>query len=1558
MAFADYGPALLVAELGEVPGAEGADTRKPAHLPAAKGLDAGPGAGGRTAAAVGVDDAGLRPLQESLHFGFAFAHDARAQTVLGIVRQTYRLVQVIDLMEEGDRQEVLGSVERIDVRDAGDEERLHEVTPCRLLEMIGNTRLRRERDDADRARIFPDRVVEFLVAVERRFVDHRPYGRRPLCGVTDTDCGDAVAIEDGVNEVVGDSLVHVNPRQRTALLAGESDDGFDDAGGGLLDVGPRGHDERILAAHFRDKGSGNALLPEFRTDSVDSEADFFGTSESDEGNPRIAHERITYGSASAIDDGAGTIGCSGFGEDLGEDRACNRRVASRLEHYGISGEECADDVVCRKREREVEGRDHRDRSHRLKRRDAPLERGRSPRTEKPGVTAGLFAEAIVGLDHRGDFEYLRHCLAARFSNLEREDGRDIELALFDDLRDAAQDAPAFAPSQFADLALCATGLIDCTSDAFGRTDGDGRESSRGTGWTEVEEGALYMREYFEDAAGCEVPFRLFDRLLECGVVLFAHRKRSVGDGHGHSFRDFQRCRLCSSTALAREQRPAPLSPRGLIRRIEPMPYDPKTIEPKWQKYWEERAMHRAEDFSKRPKRYILDMFPYPSGEGLHVGHVEGYTATDILARYARMKGFNVLHPMGWDAFGLPAENAALKEGVHPRTLVQRNVARFRGQIRRLGFSYDWAREISTADPAYYKWTQWIFLQLFKRGLAYEAKAPINFCPKDKTGLANEEVVQGKCERCGTPVERRMLRQWMLKITAYADRLLSDLEKLDWPEKIKEMQRNWIGRSEGGEIVFPVRRAPADYVFLHCYKGTPEGHFRDWLKRELEREGHKVAMLALPNPAEPNIEEQVAFVLTNAAFTRNTIVVTHSLGGVVALKLLPKLSEPIAKLVMVAPPLRPEFLDHPRKNLEQCTDWQFDFSAVKEKASEIVVLSDLHDDVVPPAQPRELAEKLGATLVEAIAREQHFCAKEEPFVWEYARPHLRVFTTRADTLFGATYVVVAPEHPLMTRIENRGLRIENHEEATKYVREAKQKSDLERQEGIGDKTGVRIEGVVAVNPVNGEELPIFVADYVLGHYGTGAIMAVPAHDERDFAFAQKHDLLIREVVTPDGKTKRTLHEAFEMDGILVNSGDFSRVSSADAREKITAWLAEQGRARTVVHYKLRDWVFSRQRYWGEPIPLVHCDRCGVVPVPEEQLPVLLPDIEQYEPTGTGESPLSAIQEWVNVSCPQCGGAARRETNTMPQWAGSCWYYLRYLDPHSAERFVGEKEERYWMPVDLYLGGAEHAVLHLLYGRFWHKILFDEGLVSTDEPFRKLFNQGLILGPDNQKMSKSRGNIINPDDVIDAYGADTLRMYEMFMGPLEDGKPWDTKGIVGIWRFLKRVYAYVAEAGTGEVAETAGSTDGERLRHRTIRKATEDIENFRFNTAISALMEYLNAISRFQIPDSKFSETLVLLLAPFAPHLCEELWQETLGKTKSVFEEQWPTYDESMTEEDMVTVAIQVNGKTRGQIRVKKDADERTVRSVAEKESAVARHLKDIAVSRVIFVPDRLMNFVGK
>ncbi len=806
-------------------------------------------------------------------------------------------------------------------------------------------------------------------------------------------------------------------------------------------------------------------------------------------------------------------------------------------------------------------------------------------------------------------------------------------------------------------------------------------------------------------------------------------------------------------------------------------YDHHAIEAKWQAYWEQHRPFRATDDRSKPKFYCLDMFPYPSGSGLHVGHLEGYTATDIVSRYKRMKGFNVLHPMGWDAFGLPAEQYAVKTGVHPAVTTADNIATFKRQMKRVGLSYDWERELSTTDPDYYRWTQWIFLKLYEQGLAYVAEVPVNWCPALGTVLANEEIVDGKSEVGGFDIVRKPMRQWVLKITAYADRLLDDLTLVEWPPSTLEMQKNWIGRSIGAEVEFGLSDA----------KGT-----------------------------------------------------------------------------------------------------------------------------------------------------------------------IRIFTTRPDTLFGATYMVMAPEHPLVEVVTTADRRAV----VTAYRDAAARKSDLQRQELDKEKTGV-FTGGFAVNPVNQEKLPVWIADYVLMGYGTGAIMAVPAHDERDWAFARTYALPIREVIA-GGDVGNEAFVTTEK-GTVVNSttpdGSFSinGLTPVDAIPKITAWLESQGRGRKAVNYKLRDWLFARQRYWGEPFPIMWVEGESR-PLPEEQLPLVLPETSNFKPSGTGESPLANLRDWLATTDPASGKPARRETNTMPQWAGSCWYYLRFIDPKNAQRLVDPGKERYWMPVDLYIGGSEHAVLHLLYARFWHKVLFDIGVVSTPEPFKKLVHQGIVLGEDNQKMSKSRGNVVNPDEMMDQFGADAVRLYEMFMGPLEAMKPWSTRGVEGVTRFLERVWRLmVNEKGTlsSAVVSTAPSLDQQRLLHQTIKKITEDIDDLRFNTAISQMMVFTNEMTKAEQRPRAALEPFVLVLSPFAPHLAEELW-EKLGGQASISQQPWPVFDPALTVSDRLTIPIQVNGKLRAKIEVGVDTSREQVERLARAE--IAEWVQGKELKKVIYVEKKLINFV--
>ena len=801
-----------------------------------------------------------------------------------------------------------------------------------------------------------------------------------------------------------------------------------------------------------------------------------------------------------------------------------------------------------------------------------------------------------------------------------------------------------------------------------------------------------------------------------------------------------------------------------------MRYDFAAVEKKWQKIWEEKQVFAAKQDYTLPKFYPLIEFPYPSGQGLHAGHPRPYTALDIVARKRRLEGYNVLYPIGWDAFGLPAENYAIKNNVHPKSVTEQNIKRFTQQIKSLGLSFDWSREINTTDPNYYKWTQWIFLQMFKHGLAYKKEMAVNWCTSCKVVLANEEVVGGRCERCSGEVVRKVKSQWMLAITKYAQRLLDDLDEVNYPERVVASQKNWIGRSEGALVNF----------------NTTAG------------------------------------------------------------------------------------------------------------------------DV------------------------------------------LQIYTTRPDTLFGATYMVMAPEHPLIEKWQNL---ISNLDEVRAYQEEAARKSDFERTEVAKDKTGVRLMGVNGVNPVNGKEIPIFISDYVLVSYGTGAIMAVPGHDQRDWEFAQKFNLPIVEVVKGGDITQHAYEDCDH--GVMVNSGMLDGLKVEEAKKKIIAWLEEQGKGEAKVNYKLRDWVFSRQRYWGEPIPIIICPKCGYVPVDEKDLPLTLPDVESYKPTGDGESPLAALEDWVNCTCPKCGGAAKRETDTMPQWAGSSWYYLRYCDPHNDQALASREALEYWTPVDWYNGGMEHTTLHLLYSRFWHKFLYDIGVVPTKEPYARRTSHGMILGENGEKMSKSRGNVINPDDIIAEYGADTLRLYEMFIGDFEKAAPWSSESIKGCKRFVERLWNLQTMCVEGD----AYSPKLESSIHKTIKKVSEDIENLKYNTAIAALMSLLNEIYDAKQLNHAEYKTLLILTNPFAPHVTEEAWEQ-MGFGGMITDQKWPSYDEEQCKDSTVEIVVQISGKIRARLSVSATASKEELLRLAKENAEVAAALEGKQILKEIVVPGKLVNFVAK
>lgn len=800
-----------------------------------------------------------------------------------------------------------------------------------------------------------------------------------------------------------------------------------------------------------------------------------------------------------------------------------------------------------------------------------------------------------------------------------------------------------------------------------------------------------------------------------------------------------------------------------------MDYDFKSVEKKWQNIWEEKGVFHAKNNSSLPKYYCLVEFPYPSGQGLHVGHPRSYTALDIVARKKRLEGYNVLYPMGWDAFGLPTENYAIKNHVHPAEVTKKNIAHFKQQLQSLGFSFDWSREINTTDPSYYKWTQWIFLQMFKHGLAYKKEMPVNWCTSCKCVLANEEVVDGVCERCGSEVIRKTQSQWMLGITKYADRLVRDLDDVDFIDRVKTQQKNWIGRSTGAEVDF--------------------------------------------------------------------------------------------------------------------------------------------------------ATTAGDTLT--------------------------VYTTRCDTLFGATYMVISPEHPL---IEKWAAQIKNMDEVRAYQAMAAKKSDFERTEINKEKTGVRLDGVMGINPVNDREIPIFISDYVLTSYGTGAIMAVPGHDTRDWEFAKKFGLPIIEVVAGGDVEKEAYTDCAT--GTLVNSGFLNGLSVDDAKKAMLKFLTESGKGREKVNFKLRDWVFSRQRYWGEPIPIVYCEKCGYVPLDEKDLPLCLPDVESYEPTENGESPLAKMTDWVNTTCPHCGGPAKRETDTMPQWAGSSWYFLRYMDPHNDQALASKEALEYWSPVDWYNGGMEHTTLHLLYSRFWHKFLYDIGIVPTKEPYQKRTSHGMILGKNGEKMSKSRGNVVNPDEVVDQYGADTMRLYEMFIGDFEKAAPWNPESIKGCKRFVERVWN-LQEIVTGG---DAYSKELEADFHKTIKKVTYDIDHLKANTAIAALMTLLNKIYDQKQINRAEMQTFLILLNPFAPHVTEEMWQR-LGYSGMLNAQKWCTYDEAKTKANSVEIALQIMGKVRARIVVPADISKEDVLAAAKANPVIAAAIAGKQIKKEIYVPGKLVNIVA-
>lgn len=960
-------------------------------------------------------------------------------------------------------------------------------------------------------------------------------------------------------------------------------------------------------------------------------------------------------------------------------------------------------------------------------------------------------------------------------------------------------------------------------------------------------------------------------------------------------------------------------------------YDHTRIETEMQERWCTEGLYTTPQTPDQHKRYVLDMFPYPSGEGLHVGHVVGYTATDIYARYMRMRGFDVLHPMGWDAFGLPAENYAVKTGVHPYERTKETTDKFREQIKGLGLSYDWDREINTSSPDYYRWTQWIFLLLFKNGLAYKKEAAVNWCPDCQTVLANEQVVEGECERCHEKVIQKELKQWFFNITKYADELIEGLDDIDWPESTKQAQKNWIGRSEGAELQFPLNKKHR-FVIIHGYASGPEKHFIPWLTERLRARGHEVEVPKLPSAEDPNISEQIKYVQENVSFDERTIVIAHSLGGPVALKALEGTQTKIHKLVLAGGFIDTEI--NTDRGYFDSFDWSFDFETIREHVNDIVIIRDEHDDAIPAEQADKIHRKLGAMIVDTEAQKPHFRADTEPAVLKHSLPALSVFTTRPDTLYGATYMVIAPEHPLIEAYETS---IENLKEVRSYVEETRHKTELERSTDEREKTGVEIKGLRAINPATKEDIPLYVADYVLATYGSGAIMAVPAHDERDHEFAQKHLLEIREVISGEGDLPRA------ETGTLVNSGEFSGLTSEEAQEKITAAVGGEMK----VTYRLRDWLVSRQRYWGAPIPIVYDPEGRPHPVPEKHLPWELPTDVDYQPHGT--APLGSSQKLKERTEQIFGKGWAPEIDTMDTFVDSSWYFVRFTDPLNADSFADPEKAESWMPVDVYVGGAEHTVLHLMYARFFTKVLRDMGHLSTSEPFQTLRHPGTILGPDGDKMSKSKGNIISPDDMISRFGADTLRMYEMFMGPFDQAKAWDVDNMVGVRRFLERVWRI------HEMVSDEAILKRSRIA-QTIQKVGHDIEHFKFNTAISALMVLSNTFEKEGVTKSDF-EDFLLLLAPFAPHIADHLWREH-GHEQSIHLEQWPSFSQEEIQEEYVRIVVQIDGKVRANIELPPQATREDIETAAREREEIQRWLEKVDIEKTIVVPGKLINFVTK
>lgn len=1087
-------------------------------------------------------------------------------------------------------------------------------------------------------------------------------------------------------------------------------------------------------------------------------------------------------------------------------------------------------------------------------------------------------------------------------------------------------------------------------------------------------------------------------------------------------------------------------------------YNPSEIEAKWQAKWVKDKTYQPDlDNAKKPF-YNLMMFPYPSAEGMHVGNMYAFTGSDVYGRFKRMQGNDVFEPIGLDGFGIHSENYALKVGRHPKEQAKISQENFYRQMRAIGNGFAWDNKLETYDPDYYKWTQWIFIQLFKAGLAYRKKASVNFCPQDKTVLADEQVIAGCCERCGAEVVKKELEQWFFKITNYAERLLNNIEKLDWTEKVKIAQREWIGKSEGAEVEFAIK-VNYNFVLLHGFNGAPERDFHPWLKKSLEDLGYKVQVPRLPNSDNPTEDEQVEYVLKNVKFDENTILQGHSLGSAVSLKVIERLDSKIAGLVLAAGFVEPRFLDHERP-FKTTFKWNFDFENIKNKVGFVKILSAENDSAVPREQGEILRDKLGGELIRFVAQGDHITGAKEPELLSALRPSIKVFTTRPDTLYGATFMVLAPEHPIANEAGKKNKEVEE------YIKTAQSKTEQERVAEGKEKTGVDT-GLVAINPVNNEEIPVWIADYVLMGYGTGAIMAVPAHDTRDFEFALKYDLpvvqviskidapirsylmggeeisskdlqelgikvlettkegyrkleipkekieeyekLIVEKMTPGfwneyisreivfifkdkaGKIKRFVldkENEEEIDrlgeeyngrvwkkkssvwkwlakndtytdliihngpGEIINSQGWDEYFVPDGIGKIIDDLEIRKIGRRKVQYHLRDWLISRQRYWGPPIPMINCEKCGWQPVPEEDLPVLLPEVEDWKPKGDGQSPLANIESFVNTKCPNCGGPAKRETDVSDTFLDSAWYFFRYPAVENKEKALDDGRIKKWLPVNMYIGGAEHSVLHLLYSRFITMVFKDLKLIEFEEPYSKFRAHGLLI-KEGAKMSKSKGNVVIPDEYIRKFGADTLRLYLMFLGPFKQGGDFYDTGIEGMHRFVKRVWVLANSEGlTDKTSQT-----GLRMIHKTIKKVTEDIEHLRYNTAIAALMEFYNFLSKQQTVSKEEVKIFILLISPFSPHVCEEMWQ-IIGEKNSVHTSSWPKVDEKYLVEKNATIIVQVNGRVRDTINADLSDinDKQKIEEIAKASPKVEKHLNNKPIRKVIYIEGKVINFV--